>query len=76
MHAPLAVMFRGSVIIAVYYWKQNGEKIAVWYQVERLVPVYHKTKVTGLQSFLKGINLHHGQVMVVARRKFGNIFRK
>jgi len=31
-------------------WGENCRE----HQVERLVPVYHKTKVTGLQSFLRG----------------------
>ena len=31
-------------------WGENCRE----YQVERLVPVYHKTNVTGLQSFLRG----------------------
>jgi len=30
-------------------WGENCHK----HQVERLVPVYHKTNVTGLQSFLR-----------------------
>ena len=30
-------------------WGENCRE----HQVERLVPVYHKTKVTGLQSFLR-----------------------
>jgi len=37
-----------------------GEKCRE-HQVERLVPAYHKTNITGLQSFLRG-NSHHGQV--------------
>ena len=31
-------------------WGENCRE----HQVERLVPVYHKTNVTGLQSFLRG----------------------
>ena len=31
-------------------WGENCHE----YQVERLVPVYHKTNVPGLQSFLRG----------------------
>ena len=29
VRSSLTVMFRGSVIIAGYYWKYNGEKIVV-----------------------------------------------
>ena len=44
-------------------------------QAERLVPVYHKTNVLGLHNFLRDES-HHGQVMVVAWRIFGNVLRK
>jgi endonuclease/exonuclease/phosphatase family metal-dependent hydrolase len=37
-------------------WVENCHK----HQVERLVPVYHKTNVTGLQ-ISSGVNSHHGK---------------
>ena len=43
--------------------------------MERLVPVYHKTKVIGPQSFLRGkfaAWVSNG----IAWRKFGNVLRK
>jgi len=51
---PLAVMFRGSVstggVLLEVEWGENCRE----HQVERLVPVCHKTNVTGLQGFLRG----------------------
>jgi len=45
------------------------------HQVERLVPAYHNTKVTGLQS-VSGVNSYHRQIIVVACGKFGKALRK
>jgi hypothetical protein len=41
-------------------------------QVEKLVPVYNKTEVLGLQTFPR-INSQDGQEMVVAWRRYGKI---
>jgi hypothetical protein len=43
------VMFRGSVIIAEYYWKTEWGENWREHQVEKLVPVYHKTNVPSPQ---------------------------
>ena len=39
-----------SGVLLEVEWGENCRE----HQVERLVPVYHKTNVTGLQSFLRG----------------------
>jgi len=41
-------------------------------QVEKLVPVYNKTEVLGLQTFTR-INSQDGQEMVVAWRRYEKI---
>jgi hypothetical protein len=52
-------------------WGENFRE----HQVERLVPVYHKTNVT-VYKVSSRVNSHIGQVMVVVWRKFGNVLRK
>jgi hypothetical protein len=43
-------------------------------QVERTVPVYHKTDVLGLQAFLREI-FNYGLEMAVVWRRFGIVIR-
>jgi hypothetical protein len=43
-------MYKGSVVPQEVEWRENCREP----KVEGLVPVYHKTKVPGLQSFLRG----------------------
>ena len=52
-------------------WGENSPEL----QVERLVPMLHKTK-SQVYKVSSGVNSHYGQVMVVAWRKFGNVLRK
>ena len=73
VRSPLAVMFRGSVTIGGTIRSRMGENCRE-HQVERLVPVYCTTKQTSqVYRVSSEVNSHHGQVMVVAWRKFGKV---
>jgi hypothetical protein len=52
-HLTSAALYRGSATIAVYYWKSNGAKFAMCHKWKDLIPVYHKTDVLGLPTFLR-----------------------
>ena len=52
-------------------WGENCRE----HQVERLIPVYHKTK-SQVYKVSSGVNSHHGQVMEVAWRTFGKVLGK
>jgi len=61
---------RCGVLLGVE-WGENCRE----HQVERLITVYHKTK-SQVYKISSGVNSHHGQAMVVAWRKFGNVLGK
>ena len=52
------------------------EKYCCVLQIERLVPVYHKTDVLGLLQTLHLDKFQNGQAMVVAWRRYGKISRQ
>jgi len=50
-------------------WEVEWDEICWQPKVERIVPVYHKTDVLGLQAFLWE-SLTHGLEMAVAQRRY------